>query len=99
MIRANTSHRFRQRIREIALQHDGEELRDRMQAAGVPCALLSSLEEAMLSEHAQANDYVHSFDHPAVGPVHDAAGTGQIQPRPLSRRQSGRPLLASTCAM
>ena len=43
--------------------------RERMQAAGVPCALLSSLEEAMLSEHAQANDYVHSFDHAAVGPV------------------------------
>ena len=60
---------LRQRIREIALQHDGEELRDRMQAAGVPCALLSSLEEALLSEHARANDYVHSFDHPVVGPV------------------------------
>ncbi len=60
---------LRQRIREIALQHDGEELRERMQAAGVPCALLSSLEEALLSEHARANDYVHSFDHPAVGPV------------------------------
>ena len=23
----------------------------------------------MLSEHAQANDYVHSFDHASVGPV------------------------------
>ena len=56
-------------IREITLQHDGEALRDQMQAAGVPCALLSSLEEALLSEHARANDYVHSFDHPAVGPV------------------------------
>ena len=60
---------LRQRIREIALRYDGEELRERMQAAGVPCALLSSLEEALLSEHARANDYVHSFDHPAVGPV------------------------------
>ena len=60
---------LRQQIREIALQYDGEELRDLMQAAGVPCALLSSLEEALLSEHARANDYVHSFDHPAVGPV------------------------------
>ncbi len=60
---------LRQRIREIALQHDGAEMRERMQAAGVPCALLSSLEEALLSEHAIANDYVHSFDHPAVGPV------------------------------
>ena len=60
---------LRQRIRDIALQHDGEEMRERMQAAGVPCALLSSLEEALLSEHARANDYVHSFDHPAVGPV------------------------------
>lgn len=60
---------LRQRIREIALRYDGEELRELMQAAGVPCALLSSLEEALLSEHARANDYVHSFDHPAVGPV------------------------------
>ena len=60
---------LRQQIREIALQYDGEELRDLMQAAGVPCALLSSLEEALLSEHARDNDYVHSFDHPAVGPV------------------------------
>ena len=60
---------IRDQIREVALQHDGEEMRDRMQAAGVPCALLSSLEEALLSEHAQANDYVHSFDHAAVGPV------------------------------
>ena len=40
-----------------------------MQASGVPCALLTSLEEALLSEHARANDFVHSFDHPAVGPV------------------------------
>lgn len=60
---------LRQRIREIALRYDGEELRELMQAAGVPCALLSSLEEALLSEHARANGYVHSFDHPAVGPV------------------------------
>ncbi len=60
---------IREQIRNVALKHDGAEMRDRMQAAGVPCALLSSLEEAMLSEHARANDYVHSFDHPAVGPV------------------------------
>lgn len=60
---------IRQQIRDVAKQHDGDELRDRMQAAGVPCALLNSLEEALLSEHARANDYVHSFDHPAVGPV------------------------------
>ena len=62
-------HALRQRIRDIAIQHDGAELRERLQAAGVPCALLSSLEQAMLSEHARANDYVHSFDHAAVGPV------------------------------
>lgn len=60
---------IRDQIRDVALRYDGEELRERMQAAGVPCALLSSLEGAMLSEHARANDYVHSFDHSAVGPV------------------------------
>ena len=60
---------IRDQIRAVARQHNGEALRNRMQAAGVPCALLSSLEEAMLSEHAQANDFVHRFDHAAVGPV------------------------------
>ena len=60
---------IREQIRTLTLQHDGEVLRERMQAVGVPCALLSTLEEALLSEHARANDYVHSFDHAAVGPV------------------------------
>ena len=60
---------LREQIRSIVIEQDGEELRDRMQAAGVPSALLTSLEEALLSEHATANDFVHSFDHPAVGPV------------------------------
>ena len=60
---------LRERIRNVVIEQDGEALRERMQAAGVPCALLSSLEEAMLSEHARANDFVHQFDHPAVGPV------------------------------
>lgn len=60
---------LRQQIRDLVILQDGEELRDRMQAAGVPCALLDSLEGAMLSEHAIENDFVHRFDHAAVGPV------------------------------
>ena len=60
---------IRDQIRDVARQHDGDEMREQLQAAGVPCALLNSLEEALLSEHAEANDFVHSFDHAAVGPV------------------------------
>ena len=60
---------LRDQIRAIVKGQDGEALRERMQAAGVPCALLNSLEGAMLSEHARANDFVHRFDHAAVGPV------------------------------
>ena len=60
---------IRDQIRAVALEHDGAAMRERLQAAGVPCALLSTLEEALLSDHARANDYVHSFDHAAVGPV------------------------------
>ncbi len=60
---------LRARIRAVVRQQDGEALRDRMQAAGIPCALMSSLEETLLSEHARVNEYVHEFDHPAVGPV------------------------------
>lgn len=60
---------IREQIRRVTLQHDGEEMRERLQAANVPCALLSTLEQALLSEHARDNDYVHSFDHAAVGPI------------------------------
>ncbi len=60
---------LRERIRAFVREQNGEPLRTQLQAAGVPCALLSSLEEALLSEHARANDFVHNFDHPAVGPT------------------------------
>ena len=60
---------LRERIRAIVSDWDGEALRDRMQSVGVPCALMSSLEEALLSEHARANDFVHRFDHRVVGPT------------------------------
>ena len=60
---------LRRRIRAVVLRFDGEDLRQRLQQAGVPCSLLESLEEAMLGEHARANGFVHSWDHPTVGPV------------------------------
>ena len=60
---------LRDRIRAVVIAQDGEVLRDRLQEAGVPCALLMSLEEAMLSEHAHENGFVHSFDHATVGPT------------------------------
>ena len=60
---------LRERIRAVVIEQDGEALRDRLQAAGVPCSLLASLEEAMLSEHARANGFVYGFDHKAVGPT------------------------------
>lgn len=61
--------RLRNQIRDVVRQFDGEALVDRLQEAGVPCALLSSVEQALLSDHARANGFVHSFDHPAVGPT------------------------------
>ena len=60
---------LRDRIRAVVRSRDGEELLNTLQAGGVPCALLASLEEALLGDHARANGFVHQFDHPAVGPT------------------------------
>jgi crotonobetainyl-CoA:carnitine CoA-transferase CaiB-like acyl-CoA transferase len=37
--------------------------------AGIPCAPVQTLEEALLGEQASANGFAERFDHPAVGPV------------------------------
>ena len=60
---------LRAQIRALVREQEGAALRDRLQAAGVACALLSSLEEALLGEHAEANGFVQHFDHPKVGPI------------------------------
>lgn len=45
------------------------DLVDRLDAEGIPCARVALPEEALLGEHAAANGFVETFDHPAVGPV------------------------------
>lgn len=37
--------------------------------AGIPCAPVQTLEEALLGDQASANGFAERFDHPAVGPV------------------------------
>ncbi len=45
------------------------DLLGRCAEAGVPAAPLSFLEEVVLGEQAKANQFVETFDHPAVGPM------------------------------
>ena len=45
------------------------DLLDRCAAEGVPAAPLSFVEEVVLGEHARANGFVETIDHPAVGPI------------------------------
>ena len=37
--------------------------------AGIPCAPVQTLEQALLGDQASANEFAERFDHPAVGPV------------------------------
>jgi len=60
---------LRSRIGAVVRSRDGEELLAALQAKGVPCALLESLEEAILGEQAHANGFVYEADHPVVGPM------------------------------
>lgn len=46
-----------------------EHLVETLEAQGIPCGRVALPEEALLGEHARANAFVETFDHPAVGPI------------------------------
>lgn len=46
-----------------------EDLLNECTAAGIPAAAVSFVEEVVLGEHATANGFVETFDHPVVGPI------------------------------
>jgi crotonobetainyl-CoA:carnitine CoA-transferase CaiB-like acyl-CoA transferase len=46
-----------------------DELIARLEEAGIPCSRVQFMEEVLLGEHARANGYVSTFDHPRVGPI------------------------------
>ncbi len=60
---------LRLRMKEAISQLQSAELLHELQSAGIPCAMAEFLEEVMLGEQAEANGFVYSADHPAVGPM------------------------------
>lgn len=46
-----------------------DDLIARLEEAGIPCSPVRFMEEVILGEHAEANGYVSTFDHPRVGPI------------------------------
>jgi formyl-CoA transferase len=57
------------KTREAVKRWRSAELIARLDADGIPCARVALPEEALLGEHAAANGFVETFDHPAVGPT------------------------------
>jgi len=50
-------------------QWSRDELIALLETNGIPCAPVMFHEEVLLGEHAKANNFVSTFDHPVVGPV------------------------------
>ncbi len=59
---------LRERLRAEVRSWSADDLQARLREAGIPNAEMLSLEEAMQSEQAEANDFVYTADHKAVGP-------------------------------
>jgi len=55
--------------RARAKQFQTDDLVRALEAEGVPCSRVRFLEEVMLGEHAAANEFVYTADHPKVGPM------------------------------
>jgi formyl-CoA transferase len=54
----------------IAASHwQADALVEALEAAGIPCSRVAFPEQALLGEHAAANGFVETFDHPRTGPV------------------------------
>ena len=60
---------LRHRMEDAIRGWDSGELLSKLKGVGIPCAMAEFLEEAMLGEHATANEFVYTADHPAVGPM------------------------------
>lgn len=60
---------LRARMEDAIRKLQSADLLSELQSAGIPCSMAEFLEEAMLGEQAQANGFVYSADHPAVGPM------------------------------
>ncbi len=57
------------KAREVMRTWKTEDLVARLEAAGIPCSRVRFMEEVVLGEHAAANGYVYTADHPRVGPM------------------------------
>ncbi len=57
------------KAREAALRWRSDELVTALEAVGIPCSRVAFPEQALLGEHARANGFVETFDHPRVGPI------------------------------
>jgi CoA:oxalate CoA-transferase len=55
------------RAREAIATWKTDDLLARLEEAGIPCSRVRFMEEVLLSEHARANGYVYTADHPRVG--------------------------------
>ena len=60
---------LRDRIRTAIRGWNSDDLLSALHEVGVPATLATYLEEAMLGEQANANGFVYSVEHPAVGPM------------------------------
>jgi crotonobetainyl-CoA:carnitine CoA-transferase CaiB-like acyl-CoA transferase len=77
---------IRHRLREAFLQRDRDAWIDALQAAGVPCARVNDLEEALEDPHTKARGIVEWLQHPEIGDLPQVRFPGILSATPARMR-------------
>jgi formyl-CoA transferase len=75
-----------------------DEVVERLDAAGVPCAPISHYDEVFTDEHLNQRDYYWDAEHPLMGPVRQLGSPMRLSRTPVRRGPAGPRLGADTRA-
>lgn len=75
-------------LKDVFASRSSEEWLGQLRAAGVPCAPVNTIEEALVDEHTSARQMVVRTDHPVWGEVRSLASPVKVGPPPTEHRRA-----------
>jgi formyl-CoA transferase len=83
-------------IETVTSQLTTQEIIDRLNEAGVPCAPIADYGQVFTDEHLRDRDFFWDADHPRIGPVRQVGSPMRLSETPVRRGAAGPVLGADT---
>jgi formyl-CoA transferase len=85
-------------IEDVTTTLTTDEVTERLDAAGVPCAPIANYEQVFNDDHLNQRDYFWDAEHPVMGPVRQLGSPMRLSRTPVRRGNAGPPLGQDTRA-